>query len=255
MRGLGLGIIVTAVIMGIASPGRKSMTDQEIIARAKALGMVEGTVLSDVKEEEEILDPKDILLQKEEQNKSSEILSPADMAKADESTKEKVTEVKPEENKDTKDSAKDSTAEQETTVEKNDNSQEAADDDKNVGKNDDLQKDTEADQNETDAGKSDGADVKENTADANEPTETEAESEPAKEESGSAKTATITIVRGDSSYSVAKKLVEAGIVSSAESFDRFLCSGGYDKRLRTGTFTIPFDAIDEQIARIVTGQE
>ena len=41
-RGLGLGIIVTAVIMGIALSGGKEreMTDEEVIARAKKLGMI-----------------------------------------------------------------------------------------------------------------------------------------------------------------------------------------------------------------------
>ena len=43
-RGLGLGIIVTAVIMGIALSGggeKGKMTDDEVIARAKELGMNE----------------------------------------------------------------------------------------------------------------------------------------------------------------------------------------------------------------------
>ena len=46
-RGLGLGIIVTAVIMGIAlSDGKKrEMTDEEVIARAKELGMIEDSRL------------------------------------------------------------------------------------------------------------------------------------------------------------------------------------------------------------------
>lgn len=45
-RGLGLGIIVTAVIMGIALSGggkTSEMTDDEVIARARELGMTEDT--------------------------------------------------------------------------------------------------------------------------------------------------------------------------------------------------------------------
>ena len=41
MRGLGIGIIVTAVIMGIALGGKRELTDAEIKERAEALGMVE----------------------------------------------------------------------------------------------------------------------------------------------------------------------------------------------------------------------
>lgn len=47
-RGLGLGIVVTAVIMGIALSGSRSrgvMTDDEVIARAKKLGMIEDSRL------------------------------------------------------------------------------------------------------------------------------------------------------------------------------------------------------------------
>jgi cell division protein YceG involved in septum cleavage len=58
---------------------------------------------------------------------------------------------------------------------------------------------------------------------------------------------------GDGSYTVAKKLADAGVVSSAQSYDEYLCSNGYDKKLRTGTFTIPANATEEQIAKIVTG--
>ena len=40
MRGLGLGIIITAILMIVSSGGKKAeMTDAQIIARAKELGM------------------------------------------------------------------------------------------------------------------------------------------------------------------------------------------------------------------------
>ncbi|MCR5402815.1 MAG: endolytic transglycosylase MltG [Butyrivibrio sp.] len=42
LRGMGIGIILTAIVMGFALGGRKSaISDAEIIQRAKALGMVE----------------------------------------------------------------------------------------------------------------------------------------------------------------------------------------------------------------------
>lgn len=40
LRGLGIGIVVTALILGI-SGGKKEMSDAEVISRAKQLGMVE----------------------------------------------------------------------------------------------------------------------------------------------------------------------------------------------------------------------
>ena len=54
LRGLGLGILVTALVMGFAAGGRKeSLSDEQIRTRAKELGMTEKTVLSEYEEETE----------------------------------------------------------------------------------------------------------------------------------------------------------------------------------------------------------
>lgn len=48
LRGLGLGIVMTAIIMGIASPAKKeTLTDKEIICKAKELGMIDDTELAE----------------------------------------------------------------------------------------------------------------------------------------------------------------------------------------------------------------
>ena len=38
LRGLGIGILVTTVILSLAGVGRKNMTDEEVVKRAKELG-------------------------------------------------------------------------------------------------------------------------------------------------------------------------------------------------------------------------
>ena len=55
LRGLGIGIIVTALMMGIATRDTASMTDAEIKAAAYALGMVDSNSikLSDIRTTEE----------------------------------------------------------------------------------------------------------------------------------------------------------------------------------------------------------
>lgn len=54
MRGLGIGVIVTAILMGISLGGDKEkLTDAEIMARAKELGMVESSVLADLGKDKE----------------------------------------------------------------------------------------------------------------------------------------------------------------------------------------------------------
>ena len=48
LRGLGIGILVTTVILSLAGIGRKNITDEEVVKRAKELGMVESTLLSEL---------------------------------------------------------------------------------------------------------------------------------------------------------------------------------------------------------------
>lgn len=52
MRGLGIGMVVTAFILSVVlDKDTKTMSDDEVRARAKALGMVESTVLSQMTEQ------------------------------------------------------------------------------------------------------------------------------------------------------------------------------------------------------------
>lgn len=46
MRGLGIGMVVTALLMGVATRDSRPMTDAEIKAKAYTLGMVDGENLS-----------------------------------------------------------------------------------------------------------------------------------------------------------------------------------------------------------------
>ncbi|WP_024866506.1 hypothetical protein [Butyrivibrio sp. FCS014] len=54
LRGMGIGIILTAIVMGFALGGRKTtISDAEVIRRAKELGMIEagtGTLSQNSKE-------------------------------------------------------------------------------------------------------------------------------------------------------------------------------------------------------------
>lgn len=66
---------------------------------------------------------------------------------------------------------------------------------------------------------------------------------------------TITIVNGDSSVSVAGKLAALGLVSSQAEYDAYLCSHGYDRTIRTGVHVIPAGATEQQIAEIITSKQ
>lgn len=64
LRGLGIGIIVTLILTGIAGNKKQEMTNEEIKARAAELGMIESTTLSDeptqILEETETVTPTQI---------------------------------------------------------------------------------------------------------------------------------------------------------------------------------------------------
>lgn len=224
LRGLGLGIVVTAVIMGMALSGQKNMTDEEVIARAKTLGMVENTenmLLSDAAAQEDD--------EAQEAEETEQVADPAEQEPQEAVTEEAVMEEN-----------------SQADVSEGGNTEEEDSEDTQA-----VTSAQESDPAEQDA--EEAADAKQPETDAS---ETQTEQAAAETEStDNQQEVTITIVSGDSSYSVAKKLADAGIVLTAESYDAYLCANGYDKKLRTGTFAIPKTASDEQIARIVTGME
>ncbi len=233
LRGLGIGIIVTAILMGVFLSADKGMTDEEVIARAKKLGMTEAgaAVLSDTDTAEaDADDPDNQDVEASQQNTPEEDLSDIEkiLAEADAAGNDSQS------GSETESGLPNSTVGDGTTG--NSTAGDRVPDDEESGEN---EPDTEA---LGAAGPKEGAGAEEE-----------------KPENSSAITSaqirTISIVSGDGSYSVAKKLADAGIVLSAETFDTFLCQNGYDKKIRTGTFSIPADASDEQIARIVTGME
>lgn len=233
LRGLGIGIAVTAIIMGIAVSGKQTMTDEEVIARAKELGMVENTLLSDTLKEET-----------------------AEESAAEDSTEQKNTV---QDNTVNKDNADDGATAQnmtgETSIENKEQKPAAEKEQESVGTVKEETQDKQPDKKPTENidEKTDKTETAERTDEAETPEKTD---KPDKnDEITSAAIKTITVTSGDGSYTVAKKLADAGVVISAENFDKYLCQNGYDKKLRTGTFSIPADASDEQIARIVTGAE
>lgn len=80
LRGLGVGVIITTIILSISLYGRKeSLTDKEIIERAKKLGMVEqeksknnpSQKLQDLKEQQETKS-KDTENKKKQEKKEEE---------------------------------------------------------------------------------------------------------------------------------------------------------------------------------------
>ncbi len=195
LRGLGTGILVTALILIIASGQKETMTDEEVKARAKELGMVESTLLSDLANQTPAAEPTP--------EPAAEPETTAEPTPEPTAEPEATAEVTP-----------DPTAEPETTAE--------------------VTPDPTAEP--------------ETTAEPTPEPTTEPISDPTTEQ----ESILIVIRSGESSVSVSKALEEAGLVASAQAYDRYLCENGYDKKIRSGEHRIPVGADDTEIAAIIT---
>ena len=198
LRGLGIGILVTAFILGITSDKSKAMTDEEVMARARELGMVENTLLSNIGSGHSDTEPTEPLppeiIPDDAPDQTASDIQPSDADVPEGEAVQTVPETQPE-------------------------------------------------------------DVSEQSIPETQPAEAD---EPG-EDSGMAipktdgQTITLTISRGESSSSVSRMLAEAGLVADASAYDRYLCSNGYDKKIRTGSYEIPIGASEEEIAQIISG--
>lgn len=227
LRGLGIGIVVTAIILHfVLSSSGGEMSDEQIKLRAQELGMIENTVLKPSvsgNSSEANIESKDANIDSNSDTKTdsgSDITVDAD--KKDTTTVEDAnTENANSEDANSEGANLDGTDDS-TTID--------VDEDKNQDK--DAGTNTETD-TETDTSVSDNT-VSENTvSDENE-------------------MKTVVIYAGDGSYAAAKRAYDAGLVDSAAEFDMYLCKNNYDKRLTTGTHYIPAGSTNEEIAKILT---
>lgn len=195
LRGLGIGIICTAIIMGIALSGNKkeAMTDTEIIERARLLGMVMP------EEAEEFSEAEDGQEQPEDKK------------------------TKPEEPE--KGKSQDLTKDQTSDGSQNDNK--TADGNK-------------ADAQKTDENK-DGEDKEESSSDKNQSANMPESSQ------GIVK---FEIKSGEYSDTISRKLFQAGLISDAEAFNKYLTQKGADQNLRVGVYEIPVGSTQDEIIEI-----
>lgn len=218
LRGLGIGILVTTVILSLAGIGRKNMTDEEVIKRAKELGMVESTLLSDL----------------------------ADQAKADE-----VKPTEPETSPQPEETLPSETTPATTPGEENDTEQKTPAGQENGAEQETAPGEENGTEQETTPGQENDTEPEKATEPATTP-ETPVSPEDGSSDTPAGETFTLVIGRGESSTTVSKNLQKAGIVEDAAAFDKFLCNNGYDKKIITGTYEIPYGASEEEIAKIIT---
>lgn len=68
-------------------------------------------------------------------------------------------------------------------------------------------------------------------------------------------TVTIVVDKGNGSDTVARKLADAGLVSNALEYDKYLMANGYDRRIAAGTHKIPKGASNEEIAGLLVSKQ
>lgn len=235
MRGLGIGIIVSTLLVGFAyrnvSP---TMTDEEIKAAAEKLGMVEEdkTLINNSQKNDKVLSESQDVIKEAGQGQDKTVIGKDDSeTKAEEDKKSEANNVANADNK----------AEENKT--NADNKAEA--------------------ENKTNADDKIGADNKANAdnktkVDNAEENKTDSEPVAAVSVSGTAVSHdvyVITIAKGSGSDTVSRLLEMGGLVKSSQEFDQYLCNNGYDSRIVEGDHSIPADASYEEIAKIITTRE
>ena len=220
LRGLGIGIICTAIIMGIALSGNKkeTMTDTEIIERARLLGMVmpedadEDALADGEKQTADDKDPQPETGDKNTEDKSG--------SKAGDDKKE------------------DSQAKEAKALDGN------KEDDKTVKQETDKKQDSQQDKNQSG-----------NKAGDSQKTDTNAANDNAAQQPSTQEMVEIEIKAGDYSAAVSQTLLRAGLISDADAFNKYLTQKGVDQNLRVGVYQIPKGSTQDQIIEILQKKE
>lgn len=228
LRGLGIGMLVAALVLILSGNTGGKMSDEAVKRRAAELGMVEKdkTVLGDIGSEVSAGQPEDV-----SQSVTTEDM-PAPEEEKDMAAEE--TDGASEEDKGTAPEEIDGTPEEEADeilpeagerpeAEVSEEETEAVDEERMLANQIEQRADEVADR---------AKEVAENSVPEN--------------------IVTFVVRQGDSSDSVARRAKEMGLVESAADFDVFLCQNGYDKRISVGSYEIEVGATQREIADIVT---
>lgn len=215
LRGLGIGIVVTALLMGAASKEGAPMSDAEIKAKALALGMVESDSLrlSDLGNADLTSEP------------------PADASAKPAGTDGSGGGTKPAET-----SAPGDNANPAHTSAPGDEAGPAGTSAPNSNPSN-----SGAAPTDIPAGNSGG--------------HTQASPVPDRRVPEDGENITVVIESGEIASEISRKMAEAGLVEDAAAFEKYLCEIGCTRSIWDGTYTIPAGTSMEDIARIIAKLE
>lgn len=238
LRGLGFGILITTLLLFVSMDKNKSteMTDEQIVERAKELGMLTQDEVDDYRLGESLDNIKASLKATEvpesspEVSQGSESVSPSpsasqqleenstqktDKASADESSSNEVADAK---------ASKAPTASEKTTSDKT----------------------TTSNKKNTDTTKNNTTNSSTNKNSSTQKTNSKNTSNKITD------TIAIKIEAGMVSKSIAKYLYQKNVIGSATDFNNYLIEHKLTNKIIAGEYKIPVDATYEEIVEIIT---
>lgn len=230
LRGLGMGIVVTASVLTISHRAEEpSLSDREIIERAEALGMVK----------------------KEEGSLPNTTVSPDTQEDGQKTEGKENASMSPEPsagvgNADAVDKNEDPMADDATSAPEDDDKTQP---EQTPGAS--KEPEVTAAPKKTDLPASSSS--PEPTVSPKKTKKPEATQKPkATQTPKSTSYVRVRIERGMWSDAVAKAMENVGLVENAEDFDEYLCDNGYSSFISVGTYKIPEGASYSEIAAIIT---
>lgn len=226
LRGLGIGIVVTTIILAISHNAGRRMSDSEVIGRAKELGMAyttaaqENSTESAAETTETETDTTEPVTTGQESTTDTEAGSTAETESSEAST-----------------TAQETTGVRETTTQQETTTQETT-----------IQETT------TTRAAQESTTETTHEASTTEAETTQAENESTETEASTVITYTLTIASGMSSNTVCDILKKNGIIADSGDFDRFLVSSGYADRIRVGSFEVNSGMSYDELAAVFCGR-
>ena len=213
LRGLGVGIVVTSLILGIGLGSRKeALSNEEIKERARALGMVE---------------------------------EPVTVAEAATQQEQEAQEAETDADPELKDDAEPKVSSEPTadaSVEPTVNASAEADAEKAAGTEPEINVESEASVTPSATPEANDESTPEASATPKVGSETAADSK---------EIVDITINPGEGSYAISRKLEQSGLIDDASEYDAYLCDNGYHTKLRAGVHKILMGSTREEIAKLL----
>ena len=246
LRGLGIGIIVTAIIMSFTRQPEK-LSDAQIKMKALELGMVEESVLADLqnkKEESHIPAFEDIVNVEEENTEESDTV-----AEESENAEESDSEA---EEGNTASGESNSEAEEGNSVSGESNSETEG---TNAAENSNTAAQEQNSAEEGNIVAEEQNNIEENNSDSVANADSNIGSVIVSPEEVVEQYIVILVESGNGSEIISRRLYEAGLVNSAVEYNRFLVRNGYDRKLKVGNHEIPVGATEEEMAKILCGMQ